>query len=143
MKRFFVYVLIAACFSACSLFGAKEYLECARVPISNSELDGRLAQLKVPVYTSSEQQLARGAALFEQHCQRCHRSDPVSPIVRGVLESSRLTCESYLKRVTDEYLWLVIRDGGASVGLSETMLPWGDTLSDEERIDIIAFLRKG
>ena len=46
-----------------------------------------------------------------------------------------------MANLTDAYLNRVIKEGGASQGLSPLMPPWGGVLSDEEISNLIAFLR--
>ena len=43
--------------------------------------------------------------------------------------------------LSDEYLYQVISKGGASVGKSPLMAPWGAVLSDEQIRDVLAFVR--
>jgi len=47
----------------------------------------------------------------------------------------------YMKNLTDEELFNIIKYGGASVGKSPFMPAWGSTLSDQEIIDTILYLR--
>ena len=42
---------------------------------------------------------------------------------------------------SDDHLFKVIKEGGASVGLSENMTPFNEQMSDEEIKNIIAYLR--
>ena len=42
---------------------------------------------------------------------------------------------------TDEQLFKVIKEGGASVKLSPLMIPWAGQISDQDIGDIVAFIR--
>jgi mono/diheme cytochrome c family protein len=46
-----------------------------------------------------------------------------------------------MNMLTDEHLFKVIKEGGASVGKSPLMAPWGGTLTDDQIRDVVAFLR--
>jgi mono/diheme cytochrome c family protein len=43
--------------------------------------------------------------------------------------------------LSDEHLFNVIKLGGASVGKSPLMAPWGGALTDPQIHDVVAFLR--
>ena len=51
------------------------------------------------------------------------------------------TDREYMASLSDAYLYQVIAQGGASVGKSPLMVPWGGVLSDEQIRDLIAHLR--
>ena len=44
--------------------------------------------------------------------------------------------------LTDAQLYTVISKGGASVGKSPLMAPWGGVVNDQGIRDLIAFIRK-
>jgi mono/diheme cytochrome c family protein len=46
-----------------------------------------------------------------------------------------------MNALSDAHLFKVISEGGAAVGKSNMMAPWGPTLSDEEIRSVIAFIR--
>ncbi|MFT5696138.1 MAG: mono/diheme cytochrome c family protein [Myxococcota bacterium] len=82
-----------------------------------------------------------GAELFAQQCARCHSRlvmERGSRLFRGY---PRLDCADYQGAVSDAYLDQVIRQGGESVGLSGTMKPFGELLSDDDVAALIAYLR--
>jgi len=43
---------------------------------------------------------------------------------------------------SDDMIFKVIKEGGPSIDKSVLMPPWGDTLSDDEIKDLVAYLRK-
>ena len=53
-----------------------------------------------------------------------------------------LADKAYMASVTDEYLVLVIKKGGAAVGKMATMPAWEKRLSDEEIRSIVAHIRQ-
>jgi mono/diheme cytochrome c family protein len=44
-------------------------------------------------------------------------------------------------KLSDEHLFRVIKEGGAAVGKSPLMAPWGGTLGDPQIHDLVAFVR--
>jgi mono/diheme cytochrome c family protein len=54
---------------------------------------------------------------------------------------ARHTDGSYMNALSDEHLFRVIKEGGAAVGKSPLMAPWGGTLSDAQVHDLVAFTR--
>ncbi len=51
------------------------------------------------------------------------------------------TDPAYMDALSDEYLYTVIRKGGAAVGKSPLMAPWGGVVTEEDTKDLIAHLR--
>ncbi len=79
----------------------------------------------------------RGSIVFKAYCALCHgeRGD-------GVARATKLygMVNLVIKPNTKEYYNAVVREGGASVGKSELMPPWGDELTEEQINDVIAYL---
>ena len=48
---------------------------------------------------------------------------------------------AYMNELSEEHLFKVIAQGGAAVGKSPLMAPWGGTLSDAQIWDLVAFIR--
>ena len=46
-----------------------------------------------------------------------------------------------MNALSNEHLFKVIKQGGAAVGKSPMMAPWGGSLKDEQIRDVIAFVR--
>lgn len=47
----------------------------------------------------------------------------------------------YMKTLTDEHLFKVIKEGGSSVGKSALMPPWGGQLSDTQIWNVVAYIK--
>jgi hypothetical protein len=52
-----------------------------------------------------------------------------------------LTDIAWQKKVTDEHIKTVIRDGGPAVGLSPLMAPWGSMLQGQALEDMVHKIR--
>lgn len=86
-----------------------------------------------------------GRKLFDQMCAGCHgyRGDGGEGHRGGFSPHvTTLADKAYMASVTDEYLVLVIKEGGAAVGKMATMPAWEKRLSDEEIRSIVAHIRE-
>ncbi|HEY8154284.1 MAG TPA: cytochrome c [Myxococcota bacterium] len=87
---------------------------------------------------------ARGKLQFESYCVSCHgpRGEGDGPVAASLdPKPARLGDRAYMSGKTDDYLFGVIKNGGASVGRSPMMAPWGGSLSDAQIRDVIAYVR--
>jgi len=85
-----------------------------------------------------------GAAKFRQLCSACHGNNGHGdgPAAAGLNpKPANLSSPDWQASVDDEYLRTVIRDGGAAVGKSPMMTPWGHALKGEDMDNVIAFIR--
>jgi cytochrome c oxidase cbb3-type subunit 3 len=88
--------------------------------------------------------VARGAAHYKLLCATCHGEDGCTPGpgAAGLPVQPAHHCDgNYMNALTDEHIFKVIKEGGASVGKSPLMAPWGGTLTDEQIHDVVAFVR--
>ncbi|MBT4094744.1 MAG: cytochrome c [Nitrospinaceae bacterium] len=85
-----------------------------------------------------------GKEKYRQFCVSCHgqkgkgdgpSSHMLNPKPRDYTETR------YMKSLSDEHIFKVIKLGGAGVGKSFSMPPWGSRLSDEDIKNIVAFIR--
>ena len=87
---------------------------------------------------------ARGKLTFESYCISCHgpRGDGDGPVAASLdPRPAHLGDRAYMSAKQDDYLFQVIKNGGASVGRSPMMAPWGGSLSDAQIRDVIAYVR--
>ncbi len=87
---------------------------------------------------------ARGKAHFENYCVSCHgvRGDGDGPASVALdPRPARLGDRAAMSGKSDDDLFQVIKNGGASVGRSPLMAPWGGLLSDAQIRDVIAYIR--
>ncbi len=86
-----------------------------------------------------------GRALYAQYCATCHgpggKGDgPISATLNP--RPANHTDHVFMAGLSDEHLYQVISKGGASVGKSAMMAPWGGVINDQGIRDLIAFLRQ-
>jgi mono/diheme cytochrome c family protein len=83
----------------------------------------------------------RGSIAFRTYCVLCHGAEGRGDGRAAKMYTPRpanLTVSPF----NDTYKEMIIRGGGASVGRSAYMPPWGDELTDEQIRDVVAFLRE-
>ena len=85
-----------------------------------------------------------GEKAFNTFCVTCHGSDGSgdTPVAAALNPKPRaFSDKSWQESVTDEHILKVITEGGASVGLSPLMAPWGGVLSDEQTKGLVQKIR--
>jgi len=87
-----------------------------------------------------------GKGNFEAWCVPCHgpqgKGDGMLAETLGQgIKPRNLSDAKLLSIRTDDFLFKVIKNGGASVGFSEALMSFGQTLTDKEIENIIAYLR--
>jgi len=88
--------------------------------------------------------LAAGARLYATYCASCHGPEGAGdgPVAAGLNPKPAAHNDgTYMRTLSDEHLFKVIKEGGPSVGKSPLMAPWGGTLSDAQIHDVVAFVR--
>ena len=87
---------------------------------------------------------SRGREKYETFCASCHgkAGDGEGPAAAGLNpKPARHDDGTIMNPLTNEFLFEVIKDGGAAVGKSPLMAAWGGTLSGEQVWDVVAFVR--
>jgi cytochrome c len=81
---------------------------------------------------------AKGKDVFESNCQVCHNADSaetkVGPGLKGLFKKAALANK---KKVTDANVLDIINKGSSEKG----MPPFSDLLADQEKGDLIAYLK--
>lgn len=89
---------------------------------------------------SVEAAVVRGSIVFRTYCVLCHGASGEGngrAAAQYVPPPANLTASG----LSDKEKERIIRGGGASVGRSPFMPPWGHELTDEQIRDLLAFLR--
>jgi mono/diheme cytochrome c family protein len=88
--------------------------------------------------------VARGGMIYQQYCASCHgpEGNGDGPVSAGLdPKPAKHSDGNYMNTLSDAHIEKVIKEGGASVGKSPLMAPWGATLSDAQVKDVMAFVR--
>ncbi len=88
---------------------------------------------------------AKGKETFQTTCAACHGAEGKGDGVAAAAldpKPRNLSDAAYVSTLTDEHLYKVISEGGASVGLSPMMAAWGGTLSEQDIWNVIAYTRQ-
>lgn len=121
-------------------------------PIQNALVESGNAFLADPAALSSgdagadsgEVNLARGKALYTKNCASCHGEvgNGDGPLSAGLVpQPAKHSDGGYMNALSNEHLTKVIKEGGAAVGKSAMMAPWGPSMSDAEIRDVVAYVR--
>lgn len=87
---------------------------------------------------------AEGEKLYATYCASCHgpRGGGDGPAAAALdPKPAKHHDGTYMNALSNEHLFKVVKEGGASVGKSPLMAPWGGTLSDAQIWDVVAFMR--
>jgi hypothetical protein len=127
----------------------------ASIPASPKEksyaklsLKERLETLKEPDYMTQtdwrKDPVSYGRGDFQGHCVPCHgpqgRGDGLLADTLDVRPRD-LSDKAIMSTRTDEMLFKVIKDGGASMGFSESMMSFNIQFRDEEIMNVIQYIR--
>ncbi|MBI5437935.1 MAG: cytochrome c [Nitrosomonadales bacterium] len=85
---------------------------------------------------------------FIANCSPCHGEagqgdGPLAGTLGEGVKPRNLSDAKLLSARTDDFLFKVIKSGGAAVGFSEAMPSWKETFTDAQIKQIIQHLRKG
>lgn len=82
----------------------------------------------------------RGAIVFKTYCALCHgyKADGSGRAARSY---NPRPANLLLSTASDDYRRRIVRQGGAALGRSQFMPPWGNELTDEQIEDAVYFLR--
>ena len=88
---------------------------------------------------------ANGAELYALYCSSCHGKTGKGDGPVAAAFPTRPADHSdaaYMGKLSDAHIYKVIQKGGASVGKSPLMAPWGGILSDPQLRDLVAYVRQ-
>src|SRR5262249_762150 len=87
---------------------------------------------------------ARGKVQYQTLCASCHgptgaRDGPAGHALHPT--PAPHNDGNYMNGLTNDHLFKTTKEGGAAVGKSPAMAPWGGALSDAQIRDVIAYIR--
>lgn len=87
---------------------------------------------------------AAGKVKYDMLCASCHGASGKGDGPAGAALNPKprnMTDPAWQKSVDDATIAKVIKEGGASVGKSALMPPWGASLSDADIANVVAYIR--
>lgn len=88
---------------------------------------------------------AKGMEIFQANCAACHGPEGKGDGAAAAALNPKprnLSDAEYVSALSSEHLLKVITEGGASVGKSPMMAAWGGILSENDILNVIAYIRK-
>lgn len=85
-----------------------------------------------------------GKKTYETYCVACHGLDGKADGAAALAMNPKprnFTDKAWQGKVSDEHIEKVIKDGGAAVGLSATMAPWGAVVQGDELKALVLYVR--
>lgn len=91
---------------------------------------------------ADEDSLARGSAIYEQHCTSCHGDGGMGDGPAGQQLDPQPAAVAHTSRMLgDDYLFWRVSEGGSHDPFSSAMPRWQDVLEDTDRWDVINYIR--
>lgn len=88
---------------------------------------------------------ANGEAVFKTYCSSCHGETGAGDGAAAAAitpKPANFADQKHAATVSDEYIYKMIKDGGAANGKSPFMVAWGPVLSDDGKLrDVAAYVR--
>lgn len=87
----------------------------------------------------------KGEAAYKTNCISCHgEKGQGDGVAAGQInpKPTNFADKANAERLTDEWVYKMIKDGGAKHGKSEMMVSWTDTLADEDVRNVAAYVLK-
>ncbi len=103
-----------------------------------------VAVVLVPDLGLAQGNAEKGKALFVQYCGACHGPSGKGDGAAAAALNPKprdLTDKAYVAGLKDDYLFTLIQKGGAAVGKSPLIPPFGAQLKEGDIKDVIAFVR--
>ena len=103
-----------------------------------------VAVVLLPTLALAQGNPAKGKEFYTKHCAGCHgpggKGDgPAATALNP--KPNDLTNKAYMAGLKDQYLFDLIQKGGAAVGKSPLIPPFGSKLKEGEIRDLIAYCR--
>jgi cytochrome c553 len=85
----------------------------------------------------------KGQATFNSQCAACHGEKGLGDGAASAAltpKPTNFTDPANADRLTPEYVYRTVKEGGAAVGRSPLMVAWAESLNDQELRDVAAYV---
>jgi cytochrome c oxidase cbb3-type subunit 3 len=82
-----------------------------------------------------------GRGLYKRYCRGCHGQEGRGDGMVFMPKVPNLSKRGYIDKLPDEFLVLAITKGGPGIGKSNYMPAWEGTLSEQQILDVVAYIR--
>lgn len=100
--------------------------------------------VQLPAFAWGAGNAAKGKVVYDQYCAACHGTSGKGdgPAAAALNPKPRdHTDAKYMATLKDQDIVKVMKEGGAAVGKSPLMPPWGGHLTDQQIQDLVAYIR--
>lgn len=100
--------------------------------------------VQLPAFAWGAGDAAKGKAMYDQFCAACHGTSGKGdgPAAAALNPRPRdHTDAKYMATLKDQDIIKVTKEGGAAVGKSPLMPPWGGQFTDQQIQDLVAHIR--
>jgi mono/diheme cytochrome c family protein len=103
-----------------------------------------VAGVLLPTLALAQGNPEKGKELYTKHCAGCHGptgkgNGPAAAALDP--KPTDFTNKAYVAGLKDQYLFDLVQKGGAAVGKSPLMTPFGSKLKDGDIRDVLAYVR--
>ncbi|RZA20444.1 MAG: cytochrome c [Proteobacteria bacterium] len=146
MRKLLLTASCLATLTACDWNSKEDYHPKAEFEhfVEKQEADAKAQEEAVAKGDAPAVVEAPGKKTFETYCVACHGVDGKAdgPAATAMNPRPRnFTDKTWQGKVDDAHIHKVIKEGGASVGLSPTMAPWGSAINDAEIDNVVKYVR--
>jgi len=124
----------------CVLVSVLAFAACSSTPTPTRPATGESPAPEAALSYEAQQ----GHAVYRHYCQTCHGESGAGDGFNAFNLDPHprdLSDPAFQKAKSDQDLLDAVRRGGAGVGLSPLMPPWGHTLSPRQLDDVVLFIR--
>ena len=100
--------------------------------------------ISLALATPARADVAKGKAAFATYCASCHGNVGKGDGPAGTALNPKpkdLSNAEYASKLTDQYMIDITKKGGAALGKSALMPPWGTALKDDDIKNVVEYIR--
>jgi len=140
LKPIFGLIALSLLFVTVFLFGCSNS-ERASPPVERPSPPGEYADLENPLDANKSNREA-GKEIYQTHCVSCHgEGGKGDGSAASSMDPKPSDLTSVVDSLSDAYLFWRVSEGGGMEPFNSGMKPWKSVLSEEERWQVILFIK--